>query len=272
MLHHEICFCEGQREYFLETVKRMAQRYGFGNTQLDQISEKMLVCYNAAHGHATPDRGMVDGLCELLPETRRLIREANPEGVVVSECLNDFTGQWCDSSWDWNLLLPFPDPIFYTLPWLMGSHEIDALEYGEVNKAFAYKLHLDMKIDGGDGMITRYPEFAAHVKRNAELRRRVAEYYSLADFRGEEKLRVKGEGTALAKVYHNREAGKAGIVVAEISGAATAAVLEHDWLTGVAPIRVYSNMNPVESVGDPGVLHLQLLPYEVKVACLDLAE
>ncbi|MGI6746308.1 MAG: hypothetical protein ACOX45_09305 [Acutalibacteraceae bacterium] len=104
---------------------------------------------------------------------------------MVGEAINEFTGQWCDSFWDWNILLPFPEPIFYTLPWLMGSHEIDALEYGEVNKAFAYKLHLDMKIDGGDSPVTKYAAFAEHVKANAGLRRRCCRLFCLWRFYGQ---------------------------------------------------------------------------------------
>jgi hypothetical protein len=272
MLHHEICFCEGQRAYFLDNIRRIVQQYGFGNTQLDQISEKMFCCYNPAHGHDYPDRAMVDGLEELLEQTRACVRQVNPEGVMVSECLNDFTGQWCDSSWDWNILLPFPDPIFYTLPWLMGSHEIDALEYDEVNKAFAYKLHLDLKIDGGDAPITKYPEFAAHVRRNAELRRRVTDYYALAEFRGQERVRISGPGTVLVNVYRRRANGvtrAVGIVAAEIAGTNADLVLEQDW-SASGEMRGESNIEEGVVVPCAPAWPLRLQAYEVKVYCLDL--
>ncbi|HIJ74275.1 MAG TPA: hypothetical protein HPP83_09260, partial [Candidatus Hydrogenedentes bacterium] len=272
MLHAEIAPCEEHQRYFLETVKRIVQDYGFGNTQLDQISEKMLVDYNEKHIKTTPDRVYVDGLAAILPKAREYVREANPEGVMISEVLNDFTGQWCDSSWDWNLLLPFPEPILYSLPWLMGSHEIDALEYDEVNKAFAYKLHLDMKIDGGDAPITKYPKFAEHVKANAELRKRVADYYAHAEFRDQEGIEVEGPDTIVAKVFHNKETGKVGIVVAETAGEAGAITLASKWQPASGIIRADSNTGAAEKLDASEQLKLTLKPYEVCVLCVDLAE
>lgn len=270
MLHTEIAFCEEQREYFLESMKRIVQQYGFGNTQLDQISEKMLVDYNEDHVMTTPDRVYVDGLAELLPAVRRLIREVNPEGVMISECLNDFTGQWCDSSWDWNILLPFPEPILYTLPWLMGSHEIDAQEYDEANKAFAYKLHLDMKIDGGDAPITKYLEFARHVRSLAELRTRVAPYHCLADFIDQEGIDGAFPENVLVKVYHNAASHKIGIVFAETGGKSTQLTTSASWKPAGGNIIVESNQRGREAMPSDRELALDLLPYEVRVACIDL--
>ena len=271
MLHTEIAFCKEQREYFLASMKRIIQDYGFGNTQLDQIAEKMFVDYNEDHITTTPDRVYVDGLAELLPGVRRLIREVNPEGVMISESLNEFTGQWCDSSWDWNILLPFPEPILYSLPWLMTSHEIDALEYGEVNKAFAYKMHLDMKIDGGDAPITKYPKFARHVKANAGLRARVADYHCLADFRDQEGIEVTAGENLLIKVYCNKSLGKVGIVVAETAGQPGEATLKTTWQSAKDTIEVDSNIGPHETIPAGTELDLNLEPYEVQVVCIDLA-
>ncbi len=269
MLHHEMCFCDGQRAYFLDSIRRIVQQYGFANTQLDQISEKLFLCFNELHGHAHPDRAMVDGLAELLAETRRIVREANPEGVLVSESLNDFTGQWCDSSWDWTLLLPFPDPILLTLPWVFGSLEVDALEYGRVNEAFAFKLHLDMKIDGGDAAVTDYPEFAGHVRRNAELRRRTADYYVFGDFRAHERMRLDAEDGVAANVFYNREANKVGIVAADVGGRGAHVVIESDW-PARGTVVLDSNLAPEQRLDPAHGYAFSLEPHEVKVLCIDL--
>lgn len=270
MLHHEICLCDDYRPYFLETMKRIVQEYGFGNTQLDQIAEKMFLCYQEDHNHPHPDRAFVDGLAALLPGVRRLIREVNPDGVMISECLNDFTGQWCDSSWDWRAIFDFPEPILLTIPWVFGSCEVDALEYGDVNRAFAYKLHLDMKIDGGDSPITKYPKFAAFVKRRAELRRRVAEHYVYADFRDQEGVdSLAGEGV-LAKVFHNREARKVGIVVAETTGKHAEVSLRTRWKPADGTILADSTTGEREELPARGELRMRLAPYEVRVLCINL--
>jgi len=271
MLHTEVAFCAEHRKYFLETVKRIVQDYGFGNTQLDQMAEKMLVDYCEDHIVTTPDRVYVDGVNELLPGVRRIVREANPDGVMISEAINEFTGQWCDSSWDWTVLLPFPEPILYTLPWLMASHEIDALEFGETNHAFAYKMHLDMKIDGGDAPITKYPAFAEHVKGLAELRRRTADYSVHADFRDQENVKVQGPETAFVKVYHNKAARKTGIVVAETAGRSCRVALEIGWKARNGTIAIDTNRGDCASIRQAEVVEVELVPYEVRILCMDLA-
>ena len=272
MLHHEIAPCKEQREYYLQTIDRMINEYGFRNMQLDQGSEKMNVDYNEDHIVTTPDRVYVDGVLELLPKVREMVQQVNPEGVVIVEFLNDMTGQWTDSSWDWDLMFPFPEPIFYTIPWVFGSHEIDALEYDQVNKAFAYKLHLDMKIDGGDAPITKYPRFAEHVRRNAELRRRVSDYYSVADFRDQDGLTVECDSEDLiAKVYENRGARKAGIVLCETEGKETAVALASAWKPASGTARCESNQGEAAEIGWADSVKLTLAPYEVRVLCLDLA-
>lgn len=265
MLHTEIAFCKEQRVYFLEIVRRMVQEYGFGNLQLDQISEKMFVDYAEDHIETTPDRVFVDGLRELLEKTRRIIREAHPDGVMISEALNEYTGQWCDSSWDWNILLPFPEPILYSLPWLMASHEIDALEYGEANKAFAYKMHFDMKIDGGDAPITKYPDFARHVKSLAELKRRSTGCYVYADFRDREGIEYEAPDGVLVKVYKNRATQEAGIVIAETDGkpATTAVSLKQAFQKPFNALD--SNQRPLEEIISGSTYKIELRPHEVRV-------
>ena len=271
MVHHELAPCREHRAYFLEIVKRIVAEYAFGNLQLDQISEKMFVDYNEDHIETTPDRVYVDGLAELLPHVREIVRAQNPQGVMISEVLNEFTGQWCDSSWDWTALMPCPEPILFTIPWVFASHEIDALEYGEVNKAFAYKLHLDLKIDGGDAPVTKYPKFARHVRGIAELRRRVAPYYVYGDFRDQQGLIVQSEPNVLVKVFDNRAEHKAAVVAAEIEGKSSTArvALDDQWRSARPECRVQTNLGPAVLLPADLRFSLALQPYEVRVLCID---
>ncbi|HQE60812.1 MAG TPA: DUF6259 domain-containing protein [Candidatus Latescibacteria bacterium] len=269
MLHHEVCFCEEYRPHFLDAVTRIVKDYGFGNTQLDQIAEKMFVCYNPSHGHGAPDRAFVDGLAALLPGVRKIVRDANPDGVIVGEGFNDFVNQWCDSSWTWRGLFDFPEAVLFSLPWLFASCEIDALEYGDANRAFAYKLQLDMKIDGGDGNISDYPEFCSFIKSHAELRSRVAPYYVYADFRDEENLAVRKPSGVFAKTYLNRNEGKVGVVIAETAGKPADVEFAHTWPTDERAARVWSSQGEMSQITVEGVVRMELRPFEVLVVCLD---
>jgi hypothetical protein len=228
----------------------------------------MFPCYNPLHQHAFPDRAFVDGLAELLPKTQAAIREANPSGVIIGEWINDFTAQWLDSSWSWRQT-DFPEPVLYTLPWAMMSHEIDALEFDEVNKAFACKLHLDMKIDGGDSPVTKYPRFAEHIKSLADLRRRVADYYVAGDFRDEEGIKLAQTRKVVAKVFRNAAARKVGIVLAEFGGEKAEVVLNTQWGPKSSAIRIESNLRESQRVTPADELRLELRPYEVRVLCVD---
>ncbi|HOJ33597.1 MAG TPA: DUF6259 domain-containing protein [Candidatus Hydrogenedentes bacterium] len=270
MLHYEIAPCREHRAYFLETVKRIVSRYGFGNLQLDQISEKMFVDYNEDHVETTPDRVYVDGLGALLPRVREIVRMENPDGVMVSEVLNDFTGQWCDSSWDWGILFPFPEPILFTLPWLYASHEIDALEYGEANKAFAYRMHFDMKIDGGDTLITRYPKFAKHVRSLADLRKRTAPYSVYVDFRDQEGVSTDAPSHVIVKAFRNNHTRKAAVIAAETEGKSAEFHVTYQGQSVHPEIVIESNLSEPRKVNAPANVVLQLQPYEVNVLCFDL--
>jgi hypothetical protein len=257
MLHHEVCLCEDYYPYFLATMKRIIQDYGFRNTQLDQIAEKLFVCYNPEHGHSSPDRAFVDGLQVLLPR--------------VCEGINDFAGQWCDSAWTWRGLFDYPEPVLYSIPWLFASVEVDAMEYGDVNRAFAYKLHLDMKIDGGDGNVGDYPEFARFIKERAELRRRVAAYYVYGDFRDETHLTLEKSAGVFVKVFHNGPDAKVGIVAAETRGQNATAVIKSAW-KGKPSAAVVSSRGSTETLDTASPWSLSLEPFEVRVVCLDIAE
>lgn len=268
MLHVEICPCDDHRAWFRQTAHRIVGDYGFGNLQLDQISEKMFPCYHPRHRHPSPDRAYVDGLAELLPQTRAMVRAVNPEGVLIGEFINDFTAQWLDSSWSWRQT-DFPEPVLYSLPWAMISHEIDALEFDEVNRAFAYKLHLDLKIDGGDSPVTKYPRFAAHIKSLAALRRRVADYYVAGDFRDTEGIQLEGAPKVITKVFRNAPARKVAIVLAEHGGEPEEVILNIRWKPANRAISVESNLRAQERVTWTDHLRLQLQPHEVRVLCLD---
>ena len=270
MMHHEICPCGDQQAYFLETVRRIVREYGFGNLQLDQISEKMFPCYNEDHRHTLPDRAYVDGYAALLPETRRIVRGANPEGVMISECTNDFTGQWCDGSWDWQQTV-FPEPVLFSLPWLRLSHETDALEFAEANKAFVYGMHLDLKIDGGDGLISDYPEFAGHVRNLAELRESAADYCVDADFRDTEGLAVAGRSDVMVRVYRNTARRRTGVAIAELGGRPAGVSIGCPEAANAARVHLWSTRGRRRSLASAAAFRMRLQPYEVRVLGLDAA-
>ena len=66
------------------------------------------------------------------------------------------------------------------------------------------------------------------MRRNAELRRRVAEYYALGDYRAQDGASIEASDNVLVTVFHHRTAHKAAIVAAECAGHAGAARIAHE--------------------------------------------
>ncbi len=268
-IHHELCPCDGMRANFINDARRIVHDYGFGGIHLDQGADKMWPCYNDAHGHSRPDRACVDGFGELLPRTRAIVREADPDGVMIVECMNDFAGQWADGAWSWSML-EFPEPILYSLPWILFSSELDALEYKEANTCFAYKINMDLRINGGYECVTEYPEFADHLRRLGDLRRRIKPYYVHGRFRDREGLDAVIPEGVLATVYRASGDQAACVVLAETAGRDVS--LSMNISLPVAPRATwYSVFGEEEKVDVTGTVTASLRPYEVRALCLDRA-
>lgn len=271
-MHHELCPTPEHRQFFLETLRRIVSDYGFGNIQLDQIAIKMMPCFNEDHGHAHPDRAFTDGIAALLRETRAFVDAAHPGGMLLSECTNEFTGQWCDGAWTWDFM-DDAEPILYACPWLLTSTCMDAMEFGETNRAFVHKILLDLRIGGGDELITDYPAFAEHVRRLAELKRRTRRYYSDACFRDREgisEVRTEGNGAVVARTFRNRSGNTACIAIGETAGAPVVAALTPNF-PAVKELTLESSSGastplPVRD----GCVSFRLDAYETALLCFDL--
>lgn len=270
-MHHEICPCEGHAPYFLETAARLVGQYGFGNIQLDQISIKMMPCFNEAHRHARPDLAYRDGIRHLLEETRALVRPGNPDGIMLAEGINEFTAQWCDGAWTWDFFEDV-EPILFSLPWLLPSTAIDAMDFAAVNRAFAHKVLFDLRIGGGDELITDYPPFADHVRSLAELKGRTVPYYADAAYRDQEGFAWADQVEAdavFARCFRDRGAGTMSVVVAEMTGVPAEARLHITWPCDSA-CRVESSRGPsTAAVLMDNTLSLALAPWEVIILCLN---
>ncbi len=271
-MHHELCPVSEHRVYFLESLRRIVSEYGFGNIQLDQIAIKMMPCYNAEHGHNRPDRAFTDGIASLLHDTRTFLDNNHPGGMMLSECTNEFTGQWCDGAWTWDFF-ENPEPILYSCPWLLTSTAIDAMEFAETNRAFAHKIMLDLRIAGGDELISEYPAYAEHVRSLADLKRRTQKYYADASFRdreGIEEVDTTGDGSVIARVFRNQTEKTASVAVAETSGSPVEVRIRLD-------DRCAGNIKRESSSGssDPvtvqnGFVSFRLNAHEAVLLCIDL--
>lgn len=198
----DICITAGEvKDWWYETVTRIAKDYRFHNLQLDQIAHKSYVCYDRKHHHKRPDTAYTEELEELLKKIREIVKTENPDGVMVGEGMTDLTMQYCDAFWNWHQAWNHPEIIRYSIPWMNYSHEVDANEYDAVNLCFAEKIWIDLKVEGGDGIVTDYPEFCIHLKELADLKSRTGKAYLDGEYWHEDRIVRKSAEGIILRIY-----------------------------------------------------------------------
>ena len=222
----EVCITsEKGSKWFKDTVKRLSQDYETGNIQLDQLAHKSFVCYDENHGHKSPQTAYIDGLKALLQDIKKDLRQYNPEGIIIGEGFSDLTASYCDGFWNWNQL-DNPQVVRYSVPWLRFSCEVDALDFGEANFCFANSLLFDLKIEGGVGILSDFPDFQQHLKSLAKLKEELADSYAEGDFEDQDGITVSGSSFITAKVYINRNNGKGAVIIANTQNKPAEVVIE----------------------------------------------
>lgn len=212
----DICITAKEvRKWWLETVTRIVQEYGFHNLQLDQIAHKAYVCYDKSHGHKSPGSAYTTELMELLDEVRGIVRGTDGQGLMIGEGMTDLAMQYCDGFWNWHQAYNRPEIIRYSVPWLSYSHETDANEYNTVNLCFAERILLDLKIEGGDGILSDYPEFCDHLKKLSDLKKRLGPAYIEGEYFLQDQIQAAAQQAVLVRCY--RKEDQTAIVAANTS-------------------------------------------------------
>lgn len=256
----DVCITsEEVQKWWRETVTRIVRDYHFHNIQLDQIAHKSYVCYAPHHKHRRPETAWTDELGKLLSMVRQIVKE-DQEGVVIGEGMTDLTMQYCDAFWNWHQAFNRPEIIRYSIPWMNYSHEIDANEYDAANICFAERILMDLKIEGGIAKVTDYPEFTAHLKRLAELKKRLGRAYIDGEYFLQDGLKVECSEGILVRIY--RCEAETAIVIAGISEGRGTIVMELE--KPLKNVRLYSNYG-IREGGDGSRFSCKIEPYEVVV-------
>lgn len=220
-----MCPTPGLNAFTLDTVARIAG-YGGPSLHFDQMV-RAFCCYDPDHGHAAPQRAAIDGYAQFLPEVRELLQRANPGAILSLEGMSEFHCRFGDSCWNWSQLSQC-EPIRVSMPLTPYSHELEAGETADVNRCFVKGLMMDFRTDGGDGLVADYPRFAAHVRRVADLKRRVAPWLGRCLFEDTLGLTLVGEHLCGA-TYAAEDGSYAAAVIAGTASRPTAVTCQVDW-------------------------------------------
>ncbi len=184
-------------DHLLETARRMKEEYGFRNLFLRGVGLQSFLSYN--HESAVlPQMAYVAGYRKFLGGLQKVF-----PGFLMMEGLNDLVNPYSSAGYTW-AQDEKSEILALSIPWTPFSTDVEALEYEKANAAFARKILINLVVDGGDGTVGRYPEFAQHLKRLQELKKATIPYYADAEFRGHEGLRgFKVDPAQMVSVFRN---------------------------------------------------------------------
>ena len=257
MTLHDICITSQEaKAWWKNEIQRIVGRYQFGNLQLDQIGHKCYACYDANHGHKQPQDAYTKDLLEFLSEIREQVLAINPDGVIIGEGFNDLIAQYCDGFWDWNQS-EYAELLRYSVPWADYSCEIDALEFDKTNYCFAYRILLDLKVEGGMGILSDYPEYSCHLKKLSQLKQKLYSSYVTGYFNDTDSIGWQAESAIKVTVFDNCSVNRHAVIIANLENQAGKAQI--DLPDG---IKIFY-LNGEEKVGPSRSLAFDLGSYEV---------
>ncbi|MBI4474209.1 MAG: hypothetical protein HY646_16175 [Acidobacteria bacterium] len=140
---------------------------------------------------------------ESLRDVRKKLREKNPDAVIMGEQCDVFGAEVVDQwmSWGWsNLDIDSAVRLHYCLPQTVISCVVDR-EPGLASHAFAAGLHIMLMTKAGMGTLSDEPEFAEHIQKLAELRKKCADRTVHARFNHKRGLSVETEDSIVAYSY-----------------------------------------------------------------------
>jgi hypothetical protein len=149
---------------------------------------------------------------DLVGDVRRLIREHDPEGIMVGEWGDAFASEAIDLWFpSWPKDIGDLERAVYSVPQTLWSCVVDS-DPALATRAFGFGAQLFLITKGLLGTLADVPAFGNHVRALAALKVRCAERLAHGRFRGAAALHVDADGTATASLFES-PAGSAIVVV-----------------------------------------------------------
>lgn len=251
-------------DYLLGEAKRLKEEYGFRSLFLQGVGLQSFLSYN--HDDPVPPQKVYTaGYGRFLGGLKKMF----PQGILLAEGFNDLVNGYSSAGYTWSQS-EGAEILALSVPWVPFSNDVEALEYGQANRSFARKILINLIVDGGDGMVGRYPEFARHLKALQDLKEATAPYYAQAEFRDHEGLKkVGGDSEVIVSVFENGASKQIGVVLANLSNQQKKASLALDLPETRAKGHLFRLAGRQEEVGLAPEVSVELDPKEVAVLGID---
>jgi len=251
-------------EFLLQEAKRLRDEYGFHNLFLKGVGLPSFLSYNQDTA-VPPQKTYAVGYERLLGGLRKLF----PEGLLLTEGFNDLVNPYASAGYTWSQS-EGAEVLSYSVPWAPFSNDVEALDYDQANTSFARKILINLIVDGGDGTVERYPEFARHLRALQGLKDVTTPYYAQADFRDHEGLKkLEADSQIIVSVFHNRSSKQVGVVLANLSAQKKKVSLELDQEFAPAKGHLFRLAGQREEVELASPVSVDCEPREVVILGID---
>jgi len=251
-------------DYLLQQAKRLRDEYGFHGLFLRGVGLPSFLSYNQDTA-VPPQKTYAIGYARLLGGLRKLF----PDGTLLTEGYNDLVNPYASAGYTWSQSKG-AEVLSYSMPWVPFSNDVEALDYDEANASFARKILINLIVDGGDGTVERYPEFARHLKALQDLKDATAPYYAQAEFRDHEGLKkLDVDPQTVVSVFRNLTTKQVGVVLANLSDQNRKVSLELDLHGMQAKGRLFRLSGEQETVELAPQVSVDCEPQEIIILGID---
>ena len=251
-------------DYLLQEAKRLRDEYGFRNLFLRGVGLPSFLSYNQDTA-VPPQKTYAVGYARFLGGLKTLF----PQGLLLTEGFNDLVNAYASAGYTWSQT-EGAEVLALSIPWVPFSNDVEALDYDQANASFARKVLINLIVDGGDGTVGRYPEFAQHLKALQSLKEATAPYYAGAEFRDHEGLKeLSADSGVIVSAFHNRSSKQLGVVLANLSKQKQKVSLQLDLPAMRAKGRLFGMTGQPREVDLKTEVSADLDSYEVAILGVD---
>ncbi len=251
-------------DYLLQEARRWKEDYGFRNLFLRGVGLQSLLSYN--HDDPVPPQKAYEaGYARYLGG----LKELYPQGMLMMEGLNDLVNPYSSAGYTWSQM-EGAEILALSIPWVPFSNDVEALDYDQANASFARKILINLIVDGGDGSVGRYVEFARHLKALQALKEATVPYYASAEFRDHEHLKsLQAPSNVVVAVFENRTSKQLGLTLSNLSDQERNVSLELDLPNLPAKGHLFRLAGQREEIGLSPRVSVALGPREVAILGID---
>jgi len=256
----------GVKEYWLATVRRMVEEYQFSGFEMDQ-GHKNYLSYRG--NNPQPQLAFTKGYGEFFERAQKIVKTADPNGIIVGENPNEHMNQYVDATWIFeggDLDVERLGRLRYSMPWATISAKAVATDPGHANRAFLLNSPLDIFDDLG-----RYPDYKSHLQRLHALKKATARYLYEGEFSDQESFSLeppKAEGI-IARCYRDPQGRFLAVVIVNTTKKAQQIVLRPQAAFAAKRALRYHLDGPVERDGFSSESPLNMAPFDVKIVVFE---